>query len=228
METYKCIECGKEFSRREVFTGHDLILCCECIRETTVKNQLMKKGLIAATVYCKIYAENFPTTIDGNIISGQELYDFLIDSCGCTEMEGDLNIWYIGSNEKHGCLMLNDRIWEWGWGDSSFITVLEFIQYAYEFEALTFDQLNDLIEKIIEGHKIGGMYHIDSYLELKSDGRERDWVNPERNWKQISKKFFSNVLTSINQKIGTVMTSSLPNAKCVAIMGSKKKEIKDE
>jgi hypothetical protein len=127
-----------------------------------------KKAFVS--IYCKIYAENFSNEMIGRYATGKEIYNFLMKDAGlCFDdndnlMPGDLNIWYLGSCEKFGSLVYNYKIWNWGFGESSFDIVEAFVKAVYEDGLFTKDQYRNLNEKIKEGRKIGNMYAIRDYL----------------------------------------------------------------
>ena len=126
------------------------------------------------SIYCKIYAENFSNEMIDREATGKEIYNFLMEDaglCGFDEnsdlLPGDANIWYLGSNEKFGSLVYKDKIWNWGFGESSFDIVEAFVQAVYEDGLFTKEQYQNLVSKIREGRKIGDMYAIRDYLIQK-------------------------------------------------------------
>ena len=131
------------------------------------------------SIYCKIYAENFSNEMIECNATGKEIYNFLIKDAGlCFDendnlMPGDSNIWYLGSNEKFGSLVYNYKIWNWSFGGSSFDIVEAFVKAVYEDGLFTKDQYENLMEKIIEGRRIGDMYAIRDYLAQKNKIKKR-------------------------------------------------------
>ena len=100
--------------------------------------------------------------------TGKEIYNFLLkDANCCLPIKGDCNLWYLGSNEKFGDIIYNDRVWHWGWGESSFDTVQEFIDAVYRDGLFTKGQYQKLSAKIEEGRLIEDMYQIGDYLSKK-------------------------------------------------------------
>ena len=80
------------------------------------------------SIYCKIYTENFSQAMIDRYATGKEIYNFLLkDAKCCLPLKGDCNLWYLGSNEKFGHIIYNERVWHWSWGEASFDTVQEFI-----------------------------------------------------------------------------------------------------
>ena len=121
------------------------------------------------SIYCKIYTNNFSDEMIDRYATGKEIYNFLLkDANCCLPVKGDCNLWYLGSNEKFGDIIYNDRVWHWGWGESSFDTVQEFIEAIYKDGLFTKGQYLKLLAKIEEGRTIGDMYQITDYLSGKN------------------------------------------------------------
>ena len=121
------------------------------------------------SIYCKIYTKNFSQAMIDRYATGKEIYNFLLrDAKCCLPLKGDCNLWYLGSNEKFGNIIYNDRVWHWGWGESSFDTVQEFIEAIYKDGLFTKGQYLKLLAKIEEGRTIGDMYQITDYLSGKN------------------------------------------------------------
>ncbi len=120
------------------------------------------------SIYCKIYTNNFSDEMIDRYASGKEIYNFLLkDAKCCLPMKGDCNLWYLGSNEKFGDIIYNEKVWHWGWGESSFDTVQEFIDAVYKDGLFTKRQYQNLSAKIAEGRLIEDMYQIGDYLSKK-------------------------------------------------------------
>jgi len=123
----------------------------------------------SVSIYCKIYTENFSQAMIDRYATGKEIYNFLLrDAKCCLPIKGDCNLWYLGSNEKFGHIIYNERVWHWGWGESSFDTVKEFIDAVYKDGLFTKRQYLKLLAKIEEGRTIGDMYQITDYLSGKN------------------------------------------------------------
>ena len=121
------------------------------------------------SIYCKIYTNNFSDEMIDRYASGKEIYNFLLkDAKCCLPVKGDCNLWYLGSNEKFGDIIYNEKVWHWGWGESSFDTVQEFIDAIYKDGLFTKGQYLKLLAKIEEGRTIGDMYQITDYLSGKN------------------------------------------------------------
>ena len=91
---------------------------------------------------------------------------------------GDCNLWYLGCNEKFGCLKYQDKILSWDFGESSFARVTIFIGMIYKDGVFTNEQFKNLFDKILEGRQIDCMYDIKDYLIAKREGRP--WVKTKR------------------------------------------------
>ena len=141
-----------------------------------------KKAFVS--IYCKIYAENFSNEMICRKATGKEIHDFLMKDAGLYTDEndhplpGDANIWYLGTNEKFGCLVYNDKTWSWGWGESSFDIVAEFVRTLYGDGLFTEEQYQNIMAKIKEGRQIRDMYAIGNHLyriktELQTKKKEK-------------------------------------------------------
>ena len=120
------------------------------------------------SIYCKIYTENFSQAMIDRYATGKEIYNFLLkDAKCCLPLKGDCNLWYLGSNEKFGHSIYNERVWHWSWGEASLDTVQEFIDVVYKDGLFTKGQYLKLSAKIEEGRMIGDMYLIGEYLSEK-------------------------------------------------------------
>jgi hypothetical protein len=112
--------------------------------------------------------------------TGNEIYNFLMKDAGqCFDdsgnlIPGDCNIWYLGCNEKFGHLQLDNKIWEWSFGESSFDNVEAFVSMLCQKKIISGFQFHTLMGKIDEGRQIDNMYHIRDYLICKRDGTP--WV----------------------------------------------------
>ena len=139
--------------------------------------QKMAPRMALVTIWCKIYTDNFSNEMNDRMATGKEIYDFLMkDSGNCFDdngqlIPGDSNLWYLGSNEKFGSLVYNNKIWNWGFGESSFYNVEMFVIWIYMDGMLTQKQYQTLVEKIEEGKRIGDMYQIGDYLICKREGK---------------------------------------------------------
>ena len=121
------------------------------------------------SIYCKIYTENFSQAMIDRYATGKEIYNFLLkDAKCCLPIKGDCNLWYLGSNEKFGHIIYNERVWHWSWGEASFDTVQEFIDAVRKDGLFTKGQYLKLLAKIEEGRTIGDMYQITDYLSGKN------------------------------------------------------------
>jgi len=143
------------------------------------KQKEPKKSLVS--IWCKIYTNNFSEEMINRKVTGQEIFDFLMkDSGNCFDdkgnlIPGDLNLWYLGCNEKFGGLIYKDKNWTWSFGEASFEYVEMFIYSAYLDGMFTTNQYETLICKVKEGRLIGDMYRIKDYLICRREGRP--WIN---------------------------------------------------
>lgn len=166
---------------------------------------------IKVLMHCKVGTDCFPEHEE--YMTGQEIFDFLMSDLGYTHKEedenapiwkdperipGDLRLWYLGCNEKAGTLQIENEIWEWGIGDSSFDRVQDFIDYLNKRGLFTKKQYHTLCEKIIEGRKIDWMYDIGEYLEYKA--QNKPWENKSKQGREESRKFFGGVFESFKSK----------------------------
>ena len=134
-----------------------------------------KDKKIFVSIYCKIYTDSFGTEMVNREATGQEIYEFLMNDVGqCFDdsdnpLPGDCNLWYLGSNEKFGHLQLDDKVWNWSFGESSFDTVEAFVSALYQKKLISDVQFHTLMGKIDEGRQIDNMYNIRDYLIYNRD-----------------------------------------------------------
>ena len=135
---------------------------------------------VFVSIYCKIYTDNFNEKMVNRMATGNEIFEFLMkdagkcfDDCGKL-IPGDCNLWYLGCNEKFGHLQLDDKVWNWSFGESSFNNVEAFVSALYQKKVISGFLFHTLMAKIDEGHQIDNMYYIRDYLIGKRDGTS--WV----------------------------------------------------
>jgi hypothetical protein len=157
----------------------------------------MEGKRIYVEIYCKIYTDNFEGLIGD--FTGEEIFDFLTSSCGCsfdpsTEniVDGDLNLWYLGCNEKFGLMKVDETEYAWSFGESSFDRVQSFIDDLNGRGLFTEDRYRTLCEKIQEGRQIDDMYEIGNYLTAKRDGKP--WIKPESDMREGMKRLLNVVV----------------------------------
>jgi len=132
---------------------------------------------IFVSIYAKIYNDSFSWDMIDRLVTGTEIYDFLMeDACHCFSengsiIPGDHNLWYLGCNEKYGWLIVEGNVRSWDFGESSFDIVEEFVVELYSIGMFTKQQYLALMEKISEGRLIDNMYLIGDYLISKRDGK---------------------------------------------------------
>ena len=121
-------------------------------------------------IFCKIYTDNFSEEMVNRLATGTEIYEFLLrDAQQCFDsneepLPGDCNLWYLGCNEKFGHLQLDDNLWDWSFGESSFDNVEAFISILYREKLISGVQFHTLMSKIDEGRRIDNMYHRLGFL----------------------------------------------------------------
>ena len=151
------------------------------------------------SIYCKIYTDSFSNEMESRMATGQEIYDFLMrDAQHCHDDEGkvipgDLNLWYLGCNEKFGLLKYQDKTWSWSFRESSFDRVEEFIRVVYKDGHFTKEQFETLMDKIQEGRLIDNMYDIREYLISKTEGRSWSKTEGAYRFRDEMKQFVSAV-----------------------------------
>ena len=135
---------------------------------------------VTVSIFCKIYTENFSEDMVNRQATGQEIYEFLLrDARQCFDsigepIPGDCNLWYLGCNEKFGQLALENDLWSWGFGESSFDKVQAFVSMLFKKGLVSIQQHQTLMDKIAEGRQIDNMYDIKDYLICKKEGRS--WI----------------------------------------------------
>jgi hypothetical protein len=130
---------------------------------------------VFVSIYCKIYTDNFNEEMVNRMATGNEIYEFLMKDAGqCfgesdNPIPGDCNLYYLGCNEKFGHLQLENKAWNWSFGESSFDNVEAFVLILYQKKLISGVQFHNLMAKIDEGRQIDNMYHIRDYLICKRD-----------------------------------------------------------
>jgi len=153
-------------------------------------------------MHCKIYTESFPDFDYEEGATGEQIMEFLLDDCGQafnsggTITPGDLNLWYLATNEKHGILSINGSEETWKWGESSWERVEGFVELLKKFKVFSEDQYDLIMEKIKEGKdNFNFMYDISNYLESKELGTP--WQHPGNKGRDDSLKFFGNIIKTL-------------------------------
>jgi hypothetical protein len=135
-----------------------------------------KDRKVFTSIYAKIYLDTFDENMADRLATGTEIYEFLMEDANLCVSEdgqiipGDCNLWYLGCNEKFGFMVLEESIWTWDPGESSFDTVIAFVIELKTLGIITKKQFQILIDKIAEGRLIDNMYDIGKYLISKQDG----------------------------------------------------------
>jgi hypothetical protein len=164
-------------------------------RDEIVPNK--KKGFVS--IYCKVFTDSFSNDMVSRFATGDEIYCFLMKDAGQSYDEsgdlipGDINLWYLGCNEKFGCLIYKDFVFSWDFGESSFDRVEAFCYLIYSDGIFTKNQFETLMEKIQEGRLIDNMYDIPAYLKAKREGKS--WVKTREayEFRQEMKSFVGRV-----------------------------------
>ncbi len=139
---------------------------------------------VYVSIYCKLPNDSFSQDMVNRMATGQEIYEFLMRDAGMCEDEnnekipGDCNLWYLGCNEKFGCLKYQDKTLSWDFGESSFARVTTFIGILYKDGIFTGEQFRNLFDKILEGRQIDCVYDIKGYLIAKREGKP--WTKTKR------------------------------------------------
>ena len=129
-----------------------------------------KDRKVFTSIYAKIYLDTFDEKMADRLATGTEIYDFLMEDAGLCVGEdgklipGDCNLWYLGCNEKFGFMVLEDAIWTWDPGESSFDIPLAYVIELKTLGIITRDQFQILIDKIDEGRLVDNMFDIAKYL----------------------------------------------------------------
>lgn len=125
----------------------------------------------------KIHTNNFPEVPWKKKAKASKVVKFLLSDCGCAFDEetgkaipGDRKIWYLGLAEKFGQLRYKDKIWGWGFGETSFTQVLEFVKVMFDDGFLNKKQMTQLVTAISEAESIEDMYKIGPHLQIKTYG----------------------------------------------------------
>lgn len=139
---------------------------------------------VFVSIYCKIYNDSFSPEMVNRMATGKEIHDFLLKDAGlCRDdndqlIPGDCNLWYLGCNEKFGCLRYQDKVLSWEFGESSFSRITIFLGMLYRDKVLTCEQFQNLFDKTLEGRQVDCMYDIKDHLLAKKAGKP--WVKTKR------------------------------------------------
>ena len=132
-----------------------------------------KDRKVFTSIYAKIYLDTFGEGMADRLATGAEIYEFLMQDANLCVGEdgriipGDINLWYLGCNEKFGFMVLEDAIWTWDPGESSFDIPLAYVIELNTLGVITNDQFQILVDQIDEGRLIDNMYDIGKYLLCK-------------------------------------------------------------
>ena len=118
-------------------------------------NAMKNNKKVFISIYCKIYNDTFSNDMFNRKATGKQIYEFLMkDSQHCLDdngkiIPGDCNLWYLGCNEKFGELVLEDKVWKWSFGESSFDNIQAFVSMLYEKDIISKQQYQALMDKIV-------------------------------------------------------------------------------
>ena len=172
-------------------------------------------------IYCKIYTDSFPS-VSGKMSPG-ELFEYLLSDCknsyidNDTLIEGDKIIWYLGCNEKFGEIQIqteDGKMFErkWGFGESSFKNVEDFVYFCRGHNIFTYDQFVTLLETINEGKQINSMYLIPEYLQCKKEGKPWTKNGDDEGMRKGIKDMMTSVKKHLNEK-GIILLKPLRSKK---------------
>jgi len=165
-----------------------------------------KHKKVFVSIYCKIYTDNFSEEMVNRQATGDEIYEFLMgDSGQCYDSNGesipdDCNIWYLGCNEKFGHLQLEDKVWNWSFGESSFDNLEAFVSNLYRKKLIKGLQFHTLMGKIDDGRRIDNMYHIRDYLICKRAGIPWIKKHSSSDFRKIVNQMVKDVETSFRKE----------------------------
>jgi hypothetical protein len=154
---------------------------------------------VFVSIYCKIYTDNFSEEMVNRKAAGQEIYEFMMRDAGqCFDsngepIPGDCNLWYLGCNEKFGHLALENDLWSWNIGESSFDKVQAFVSMLFKKGLVSMQQYQTLMDKIAEGRLIDNMYDIKDYLICKRAGRSWSKTQNASRFRDEMKRFVTDV-----------------------------------
>ena len=130
-----------------------------------------------ASMFCTIYTDTFSRDMVSRVVTGDEVFEFLVRDCGNSfnsagiRIPGDYNIWYLGCGDKSGHLTYNRHKITWCMGESSFKNVENFVRRIYLDGHFTTKQFQILMDIIEEGRNIDCLYDIPQYLINRRRGR---------------------------------------------------------
>ena len=88
---------------------------------------------------------------------------------------------------------MEDKVWKWSFGESSFDNVQAFVSTLYQRKLITGMQFHTLMGKIDEGRLIDIMYDIKDYLICKREGRSWSKTANALSFRDEMKRFVTNV-----------------------------------
>jgi hypothetical protein len=170
---------------------------------------------VFVNIYCHIFYDSFSDEMMNRMATGKEIYDFLMKDTGLSFdktgelIPGDSNLWYLGSNDKFGCLKYKEHILLWDIGESSFARVESFVSLVYLDEVFTKEEYQTLMAKIQEGKLIDNMYDIPKYLKAKKEGRPWAKTKEALEFRLRAKRFAVRVSNHLQNEDFTFIDSGL-------------------
>ena len=161
---------------------------------------------VLVSIYSKIFNDSFGDEMIKRMATGKEIYGFLMKDAGLSVNEngelisGDCNLWYLGCNDRFGCLRYNDHILKWGTGESSFAIVEAFVTLLYIDRIFNQEQYQALIEKGKEGRLFDNIYDISKYLKAKQEGKPWARTKEARGFRLKAKRFASRVSNNVEEE----------------------------
>jgi hypothetical protein len=158
---------------------------------------------VSVSIYCKIFTDSFSDEMVNEEATGTEIYEFLMRCARqCVDengqiIPGDCNLWYLGCNEKFGELVIEDKVWKWSFGESSFENVEAFVSALYQKKLISGAQFHTLMGKIDEGCQIDNMYDIKDCLICKREGRSWSKTQNASRFRDEMKRFVTNVESNL-------------------------------
>ena len=131
-------------------------------------------------IHCTMFSDTFSTEMFDRFTTGDEVFAFLVKDSGNAfnsagvRIPGDHNLWYLGCTDKKGHLVYKKESIAWGYGESSFDHVEEFVRLIRRDRNFSENQFHILMELIEEGRGFDCLYDIPRYLITRR--RKHPWT----------------------------------------------------